>query len=292
MRKKSPLVYLAFLSIATPSTVALAHQVGEGGVRQTQKELERLQSRVAELEGQEAGSGGFDTEKFYGDISFKQDTFFGFQTIFGAGYEIRDNVDFTFYSWLWTNPNFGRSLLDPTSPQGGEGLWTEVGAGLNFRFLDDALSVNPNIGMLNGALLSSDVIGRDIQAGEGVVPNLTINYDTEFFTSELYLAYYMAIRDDRNRDFLHTWANGGVRPAAFGMRNAPVSSVGLHWENLRQIKTREGPAPDNEQIYQWLGPYVEFALPKHFSMRFAGGIDLTDDSVSSEFYQATVNLSF
>jgi len=282
------LAYLAFLSIASASTLAFAQGEREE-LRRTQRKVDALEAKVAAMERQQGRSeyGGFDMEKFHGGVQLKQDTFFGFQTILDAGYEIQDNIDFTFYTWLWTNPNFGQSFTG--AAPGGTGLWTEVGGGLNFRFLDDALSINPQIGMLNGALLSSNVIGQDIRAGEGVVPNITANYDDDFFTAEVYFAYYMATRDDRARDFIHTWANAGVRPAMFNFENVPVSSIGAHWEHLRQIKDRIGNATGT--VYHWIGPYVEFALPKNIALRFAGGVDLKDQ-VSGDFYQATIKLDF
>jgi hypothetical protein len=266
------LTYLAFLSIACTATTAFAR--GHGG-------------------GVEDDHRGFDREKFHGGVQLKQDTFFGFQTILDAGYEIQDNIDFTFYSWLWTNPNFGQ--IPGVGSPGGSGLWTEVGAGLNFRLFNDTLSINPQIGMLNGALLSSNVIGQDIQAGEGVVPNITINYDDEFFTAEGYFAYYMATRGDRAHDFIHNWVNAGFRPGLFNFENVPISSIGAHWEHLRLQKSRaEGGSfarHATQTIYNWVGPYIEFALPMNLALRFAGGVDLKE-SVAGDFYQATIKLDF
>ncbi|SET42391.1 hypothetical protein SAMN05216412_10698 [Nitrosospira multiformis] len=245
---------------------------------------------------QEGGSKGhgFDRKKFHGGVTLKQDAFFGFQTILDAGYEITDNIDFTFYSWLWTSPNFGRSrvVAGPDGMQvdaGGNGLWTEVGMGLNFRFFDDALSINPQIGVLNGALLSSRIVGRGIRAAEGVVPNITINYDDDYFTGQGYFAYYAAIRDERARDFIHNWVSLGVKPALFNLKNFPVNSVGVHWEHLRFHVDRIDGAPGT--LYNWIGPYVELALPMHLALRFAAGADLKGE-VANEFYQASIKMHF
>ncbi|SFW14152.1 hypothetical protein SAMN05216414_102126 [Nitrosovibrio sp. Nv17] len=237
---------------------------------------------------------GFDSSKFHGGVTLKQDAFFGFQTILDAGYEITDHIDFTFYSWLWTSPNFGRSrvISGPNGTQvdaGGNGLWTEVGMGLNFHFLQRRISINPQVGILNGALLSSQVIGRGIRAAEGVVPSLTINYDDDYFTGQGYIAYYAAIRDERARDFIHNWVNVGVKPALFNLRNIPISSVGVHWEHLRFHVDRIDGNPGT--LYNWIGPYVEFALPLHLALRFAAGVDLKGD-VADEFYQASIKMHF
>ena len=245
-------------------------------------------------QGVEDKGHSFDKEKFHGGVTLKQDAFFGFQTILDAGYEVTDNIDFTFYSWLWTSPNFGRSrvVAGPNGMQvdaGGNGLWTEVGMGLNFRFLNDTLSINPQIGMLNGALLSSRVVGRGIRAAEGVVPSITFNYDDGFFTGQAYFAYYAAIRDERARDFIHNWINVGVKPALFDFKNVPVNSFGIHWEHLRFHIDRIAGNPGT--LYNWIGPYVEFALPMNVALRFAAGADLKGD-VSKEFYQASIKLHF
>ena len=267
------------------------------------KKTEAVGARAENAEGPATGEGwqathdgghGFDRKKFQGSVTLKQDAFFGFQTILDAEYEVLDNIDFTFYSWLWTSPNFGRSRVvsGPNGTQvdaGGNGLWTEVGMGLNFHFLDHALSINPQIGMLNGALLSSRIVGRGIRAGEGVVPSMTINYNDDHFTGQAYLAYYMAIRDERARDFIHNWISFGVKPALFSFKNVPVSSVGVHWEHLRFHKDRiEG---NTGTVYNWIGPYIEFALPMSLALRFSAGADLKGD-VSKEFYQASIKLHF
>lgn len=242
----------------------------------------------------ESKAHGFDSKKFHGGVTLKQDAFFGFQTILDAGYEITDNIDFTFYSWLWTSPNFGRSrvVAGPDGMQvdpGGNGLWTEVGMGLNFRFLNDALSINPQFGILNGALLSSQIVGRGIRAAEGVVPSITINYDDDHFTGQGYFAYYAAIRDERARDFIHNWVSLGVKPALFNFKNVPINSVGVHWEHLRFHVDRVDGNPGT--LYNWIGPYVELALPLHLALRFAAGADLKGD-VANEFYQASIKMHF
>lgn len=267
--------------------------VSAQGDSELRMKVEALEAKVAELEGHSGGDGhGFDLQKFHGGVTLKQDAFFGFQTILDASYEIADDIDFTFYSWLWTNPNFGRSsVVGDDVTAGGSGLWTEFGIGLNFRFLDDALSINPNVGMLNGTLLSSRVIGKDIRAGDGVVPNLVINYDDDYFTANIYGAYYLATRGPRARDFVHNWISVGVKPALFDMGGVlPINSVGVHWEHLWAAVNRIDKASEGV-VYNWVGPYVEFGLPKNIALRFAGGFDVKGD-VSSNFYQASIKLDF
>ena len=287
----------------TPSSGAAHPAVAQTEGEPRKSEVKEAQEAdVAHMKGHAEGGWqaahdkghGFDKEKFHGGVTLKQDAFFGFQTILDAGYEVADNIDFTFYSWLWTSPNFGRSrvVAGPNGMQvdaGGNGLWTEVGIGLNFRFLNDTLSINPQIGLLNGALLSSQIIGRGIRAGEGVVPSITFNYDDGFYTGQAYLAYYAAVRDERARDFIHNWISVGVKPALFNFKNVPLNSIGVHWEHLRFHIDRIAGNPGT--LYNWIGPYVELALPMHLALGFAAGADLKGD-VSNEFYQASIKMHF
>jgi len=288
MKKMVGLVALGFTYVTA--------DVSAQGDRELRMKVEALEAKVTELERHSEGGHGFDSHKFRGGITLKQDTFFGFHTALDAGYEITDNIDFAFYSVLWTNPNFGRSSVvsgpdGDVVNSGGMGLWTEFGIGLNFRLFDDALNINPNVGMLNGSLLSSETVGGNIRAGEGFVPNLVVNYDDSDFTANLYVGYYMATRGPRARDFLHNWINVGVKPALFDLGGIlPVNSVGIHWELLWAAKNRIDSSLEGV-VYNWVGPYIEFGLPKNLALRFAGGFDVKDD-VSSNFYQASIKLDF
>jgi hypothetical protein len=224
-----------------------------------------------------------EEENFYGSVSLNQDTFFGFYPVLAAGYEVADDIDFTFYSILWTTPSFSAGALsaeEGSAPNGG-GLWTEVGVGANFRFMDDQISLNPQLGLLNGGLLSQR--GRPLM-GEGIVPNLTANYDGDYVEAEIYFGYYLALRSPRTADFIHYWANAGAKP--FGADS--LLSVGIHWEHLRLARLAEGDAAD---IYKWIGPYVSFNLPRGVSLQFAGGLDI-EDSGMTDFYKASIGMDF
>jgi hypothetical protein len=220
---------------------------------------------------------------FSASITLNQDAFFGFYPILGAGYEVADGIDFTFYSIIWTTPSFGIG-------GSGFGLWTEVGLGANFRLLDDAISINPQLGLLNGTLLS----GSDTAlAAEGIVPNLTVDYDGEYAEAEFYFGFYLSLRGEtaNRNDFIHYWAYGGVKPLAFlGGKAAGLLTVGLHWEQLRrQVVSGEG---DSANIYRWIGPYVAFALPNDISLRFGAGWDLESENGGPDFYKASIGMSF
>ncbi len=215
-------------------------------------------------------------------IALNQDVFFGFYPTLAASYAISDRLDFTFYSILWTTADF--------SFTNGQGLWTEVGLGLNANFMDGALNVNPQIGILNGSLLSGAGAPPTPRAAafEGVVPNVTINYDDGLFESEFYMGYYIGTRGPASNDFLHWWYNAGVRPLAGSGGVGEIFSTGVHFEHLRLTSSNLA-GPGN--VYMWLGPYVNFTLPNDVGLWFGAGWDVSSGQ-NSDFYKASISYSF
>lgn len=223
-----------------------------------------------------------------GDSSYSvllnQDSFFGFYPSFTGLLEMNDTTDFSFYGIIWTKPAF--SLNEST----GDNLWTEFGAGANFRLLDNSLAIKAQLGITNGALLSGGGLDEngDITDGkflDGVVPSLTINYASNRWEAEWYSGYYLAARGrdgDRALDFLHLWANGGYKVI-------PQMSVGLHYELLDNTRnTYDGGSSD--VVYEWIGGYLQFALPDSgFFARLSGG---SDEERGGDFYKLNVGMSF
>ena len=203
-------------------------------------------------------------------VSLKQDTFFGFHNINQVGVGVTELLDVTFYAILWTRPAFG-------ARGGGADLWTEWGAGVNFGFLDGDLSINPQFGVLNGTLLSGSDRGLVL---EGIVPNLTVSYFDGLLEGQLYGGWYIALRDDSANDFLHYWGTAGFVPISW-------LSFGVHWEHL--VQTRGAETNDVEDVYMWLGPYIEAKAGSGF-LRFSGGVDLAPDD-TEDFYQVTVGMN-
>ncbi|TVQ03187.1 MAG: hypothetical protein EA381_01940, partial [Planctomycetaceae bacterium] len=163
------------------------------------------------------GTGAFGGDSmFAASLGFNQDTFFGNYTTLFAGVAINELVDFTFYSILWHTDLFASPSVQADGTLArteGVGLWTEFGFGLNFKALDGGLNINPQIGILSGSLLSSGMTDT-ARVFDGLVPNLTINYDDTFLESEFYMGYYVATRGARanNNDYLHWWTNAGIKP--------------------------------------------------------------------------------
>jgi hypothetical protein len=216
---------------------------------------------------------------FSATVRLAQDSFFGFYPILNGYYNITDNLQFSFYGQLWTTPSFS------VNGRGGSGLWTEVGIGFNYSMFDGGLTINPQIGVLNGVLLSGS---SEPQAFEGIVPTVTINQNGTFTEGEFYFGYYLATAAPRNNDFVHWWINGGVKPFAESESWLKIVSVGAHFEQLWQTRNKNG-ATGN--LYTWLGPYVQFKLPSNVSLRFSSGWDL-ERVQSDSFYKLQLSYAF
>lgn len=236
------------------------------------------------------GTGAYGGDsRFSATIGFNQDVFFGNYTTAAAGYAVNEKVDVTVYSILWHTDFFSQG---PGGLNGigidGTGLWTEFGGGLNFKMWDGSLNVNPQFGILNGALLSSGGGTNEPVVFDGFVPNLTANYGDGVLESQLYAGYYIGARGADQNDFIHWWYNAGVKP--WGNCNSWTStlSMGLHYEMLNQ--TAPGSA---DNLYQWLGPYFQVALPNGFTARYSAGANV-DDSVGlgDNFYKVNIGYSF
>lgn len=222
-------------------------------------------------------------------IAMNQDSFFGFYPTINAAYKVNDRFDWTVYGIFWTTPSFGTG--------GGGGLWTEFGSGVNIRTFDGKLTFTPQLGVLNGKLLSN---GASAMAFEGIVPNITANLSTKRAEGEFYLGRYTAMRTgmvagatpralvpaSSQNNFLHWWINAGYRFSG-------LLSAGIHYEQLDSSPGGTAPPPA-AGVYKWLGPYVQANMGK-FSVRFSAGPDVMDrpePNLTGSFYKLTATYSF
>lgn len=208
---------------------------------------------------------GEDDKDYSLNVTLNTDAFFGFAPFISGGYRVSEDVDFNFYTIKWAAGTFA-----------GFGNWTEYGVGATYRFTD-SLSLNGQVGLLNGDLVSNSTVRR---AGDGVVPNLTLVYNDDSLFSELYVGYYMGLQGDREgtRNYLHAWYTGGYKFSDF-------FTLGLHYEQLSYIKGETGPtiATENFDHYAAVGPYVQFSNPKGGSfVRFAHGADIRSDDARAK----------
>jgi hypothetical protein len=211
-------------------------------------------------------------------LALNVDPLFGSNPFMGATYHADGGLDYTFYGIQWGDGS-GKDW----------GTWTEFGAGVAFTTMDGALTINPQLGFTMGNLLSSGTEDRGI-VGDGIVPNLTINYDTDEYEAELYAGLYLPLRDytatedQTTLKYLHYWVNGGKKFNKY-------FSAGLHFEELTLLG---GSNTSNAPYYKWIGPYFQVAKD-NVGMRFSAGADLTDRDTSSsqsDFYKLSFFANF
>ncbi|QEK51647.1 hypothetical protein FYC62_08225 [Pedobacter aquae] len=207
-------------------------------------------------------------------LSLNTDAFFGVNPMLTGAYAFNDKTAFTFYGIQW-----GAGTAQAW------GNWTEFGAGLNFTA--GTFSINPQLGFTMGNLLSSGVAGRPV-AGDGIVPNLTINHSSDKYEGQLYVGYYGALRDEKpnKNNYLHYWLNAGVKASSW-------LSLGAHYETLDFTggTSATGASVEGSTVYTWLGPYVQFSKG-NAGLRFAGGANLEDGTTGPDFYKMSFFFNF
>ena len=191
-------------------------------------------------------------------LLLNSDAFFGFNPQFMASKKMGESWDLTVYGIQWSG-GVGETW----------GNWTEFGLGAAFK-VGDGLMFNPQIGILNGNLLSSGGNGtnndRPARLAEGVVPNFTLVYNKGHLEGEVYAGYYYGLRTDSTFDFLHFWVNAGYRLS-------DLFATGLHFEQLRFMGGRDN---DTAAVnyYVAAGPYFQFSnRDKSRFIRFTAGVD-------------------
>lgn len=212
------------------------------------------------------------------DLSLNLDAFFGFNPMMTISYALSETDAFTAYGIQW-GAGTGSAW----------GQWTEFGVGYN-KSLGD-FDINPQLGFTMGSLLSSGAAQEGI-IGEGIVPNLTVGYDSESFEGEFYFGYYAALRDntqagEATNNYVHYWANLGYKVSSF-------FSFGAHFEELYLSggDVNGGGSLDRVDGYQWLGPYVQLAKG-NAGLRFSFGGNLASDGFApNDFYKLAFFMSF
>lgn len=192
----------------------------------------------------------------------------GYNNVFLGSLELKDNLNLTFYSIFWNNPNFGNL-------QTGSDLFLETGVGLGFTAAKGKWYINPTLGFGHGKFLSG---GTETRLAEGVIPSVFTVYNSGRFELEAYLAYYKNIRDLGNsRDLLLNW----IIP---GFKITNHFSAGAFYEQFTQVQTDDNLYEDT--IYQFLGAYAKLSLKNGIWFRLAAGPNLaTDLGTSKEFYK-------
>jgi len=214
-------------------------------------------------------------EKLEFALALNVDPLFGSNPFMGATYH-GDSLDYTFYGIQWGDGS-GKDW----------GTWTEFGAGVAFTAMDGALTINPQLGITMGNLLSSGAEGDGI-VGDGIVPNFTMTYDDDSYEGQVYAGLYLPLRDNTETgqttlEYLHYWVNAGKKFNKY-------FSAGVHFEELSLLG---GSNADSNEYYKWFGPYFQVAKD-NVGMRISAGVDLTDDDSASQsdFYKLSFFMNF
>ncbi len=208
-------------------------------------------------------------------VVLSSDSFFGFAPILNGAYKLSDSLSLTFYGIFWS----------AGEPGGGWGNWTEFGLGVSKDF-GNGLVVTPQFGVLGGNLLSSSANGKSVFA-DGVVPNLTINYDRTNFYGEIYAGYYLPTRDTTSGvqstlAYIHYWGMGLYK-------FSKVFSAGVHYEHL--INSGGSKVTTSSGVYQWVGPSIQFSKPSGgMFVRMSGGADTVASGDS--FFKLVSGINF
>jgi hypothetical protein len=216
-------------------------------------------------------------EKVSVGLSLNQDAFFGFNPMMTFSYALSDTDAITAYGIQW-----GAGTASAW------GQWTEFGIGYNKTIGN--FNINPQLGFTMGSLLSSGAAEEGI-IGDGIVPNLTVNYGSGKFEGQIYAGYYGALRDNTaagqsTNNYVHYWAN-------FGYKASSILSLGLHFEELYLSggKTNGGGELARADGYVWFGPYLQLQKG-NAGLRFSFGNNLSDDGFApNDFYKLAFFIS-
>ena len=214
-----------------------------------------------------------DDNKLSFGLSLNQDAFFGFTPMMTASYQLSETEAITAYGIQWGG-----------GTASAWGQWTEVGFGYSFQAGD--FNINPQLGFTMGSLLSSGASQRGVYF-DGIVPNLTVNYDTEKWEGQFYFGYYGAMTDNTapggsTNNYVHYWANVGYKATKF-------LSLGLHVEELYLSggSTNGGGKLARVDGYVWFGPYVQ-VQSGDVGARFSFGDNYADSATRfapNDFYK-------
>ncbi|WP_299520126.1 DUF6733 family protein [Winogradskyella sp.] len=214
-----------------------------------------------------------EEEKLSVGLSINHDAFFGLNPMMTFGYDVSEAGTITAYGIQWgagTGSDWGQ--------------WTEFGIGYNHTVGN--FDINPQIGFTFGSLLSSGAAQEGI-VGDGIVPNLTVNFGSEKFEGQFYFGYYAALSDnteagDSTNNYVHYWANFGYKVASF-------FSFGAHFEELYLSggETNGGGDLDRVDGYVWFGPYLQFQKGNAgLRLSFGGNLADEDDRFApNDFYK-------
>ncbi|TAK37239.1 MAG: hypothetical protein EPO28_12440 [Saprospiraceae bacterium] len=200
-------------------------------------------------------------------VGVSHDNVFGFYPSVYGSFGVKENLSFTFYGTLWTNPSFGNI-------QTGTDSWLETGFGLGITPGDGKWYLNPTLAFTHGKLLSGGAQGV---IGDGIAPSFTTLFNDEILELEAFGIWYKALRKEgfSTYDYALYWLLPGFHI------NENISA-GLHYEGF--VLTHSTNA-DPETQYQMVGGYLKFTPGQRFAFRLSFGKNFKKDLYPNEFYK-------
>ena len=205
-------------------------------------------------------------------VSLTQDPCFGFYPSVWGAIGLSDKTDFTFYGTFWTQDALA-------GYQGGINLLTEFGVGLNFKLMDGALSINPQLGFGNGKFESGQ--GR-IVVGDNIVPSVLVSYSNGNFVLPVSAYYWKHLREEAKNSPYIDQIQYTLMPA---FNFSKFVAGGLYYDHYlvhtdaddyNKINPLNKQKTETTTSYLWVGPYLKFTVKSGASFWFSAGVDLVD----------------
>jgi len=225
-----------------------------------------------------------ENDNSYIIISLAQDPSFGFYPFINGGFQIAENKFFTYYGIFWTQDALAGN-------QGGIGLLTEFGIGLNFSFLDGNLNINPSLGLGNGKFQSG---GARYVIGDNIVPAIYFNVITGQINHTIGFIYWKGLRReeliDKYRDQIQYFYN------LWYQINKNID-LGLYYDHFL-LKEEDKYINSTNTIYHWIGPSIKFKTKSIAELWFSCGFDLyqytngLENPSIKDFYKLVFSLKF
>ncbi len=217
-------------------------------------------------------------------VSLAQDPAFGFYPIINGGIPLNENLNFTFYGIFWTQDALAGN-------QGGIGLLTEFGIGLNLSILDGSLNLNPNLGVGNGKFQSG---GSRPVVGDNIVPSVYVGLNLNKINSILGFIYWKGLRKevlvDKYRDQIQYFLN-------FWYEIHKNINVGFYYDHFL-LKEEDSSTSNTNTAYHWIGPSIKFKPKSNAELWFAFGADIyeytnsIDNASIKDFYKLVFSITF
>lgn len=193
-------------------------------------------------------------------LSLVQDPSFGFYPSVNGSIPLNNKTDLTFYGIFWTQDALA-------GKQGGIGLLTEFGLGVNFKLANGSFFVNPNIGLGNGKFQSG---GSRHIIGDNLVFSLFTGYYFDNLEFALNGIYWKGFRKE---EMISPYIDQIEYNFSSWYKTNNWFLIGLYIDHFLIIED-DKQTKDTYTGYFWIGPAFKFTAKSGASMWFTFGPDL------------------